>query len=123
MAQEKMTGKIADTSSVIKNFDKMGIESSEYLNNHECEYFKKIFKDFDFEGKKICFLGPGRLVLSDKQKYFKSLKENNFFVHSDLYVFNEFEKEESGGYDAVIVYWNKRNYMSKDLIKRLKEKR
>jgi hypothetical protein len=43
-------------------------------------------------------------------------------IADDLYVFNEFEKEELGGYDADIVYWNKRNYSTEYLVKKLKNK-
>ena len=46
--------------------------------------------------------------------------ENSPCDKGDLYVFDEAEKKESGGYDAAIVYWNKRVVPKKKLIKRLK---
>ncbi|MDD4440074.1 MAG: hypothetical protein PHS04_18875 [Tissierellia bacterium] len=123
ISHEELKQNIADT---LKHLDKMGIDSSEFFNTYEIEYFNERFKDFrknfDFEEKKICFFGPGGLVFSDKQKYFNSLKNNHSHIQDDLYIFNEFEKEESEGYDAVIVYWSKRIYSSKDLVKRMKEK-
>ena len=124
--RKEMMQSVADTSDILKYLDKMGIDSSEFLNNFETEYFNTRFKDyhqnFDFTGKKICFLGPGGLVFSDKQKYFSSLKKTNFVVQSDLYIFNADQKGEVGGYDVAIVYWSKRRYLSKDVVKRLKKK-
>jgi len=123
-ANETIMQGVVDTSFVMKYYDKMGIDNSAYLNDYEAGYFNEIFKDrgSDFTGKKVFFFGPGGLVFSNKQKFFRNLKENNYVVHSDLYIFDESEKEESGGYDIVIVYWSKRNYLSKDLVKRIKEK-
>ena len=119
---EELTRPMADT---LKNYDKMGMDGSEYLNDYEADYFNMQFNDssgsFNFIGKKVCFFGPSALSFSNKQKYFNELTKHSS-VHSDLYIFNESEKEESGGYDAVIVYWNKKSYTSKELVKRLKEK-
>ena len=108
---------IADT---LKHFDKMGKDNSYLLNDYEAEYFNMKFQreDFDFTDKKVFFFGPGGLVFSDKQRYFNELTRHTF-VQSSLHIFNDSEREKSGGFDAVIVYWNKRNYSSEDLLKRL----
>jgi len=115
----EMRQNIADT---LEHFDKMGKDGSCFLNNYEAEYFNMRFQreDFDFMDKKVFFFGPGGLVFSDKQRYFNELTRHTF-VQSSLHVFNETEREKAGGFDAVIVYWNKRNYSSEDLLKRLKE--
>jgi hypothetical protein len=112
---------IADT---LEHFDKMGKDSSYFLNKYEAEYFNVRFQrdDFDFTDKKVVFFGPGGLVFSDKQRYFNELTRHTF-VESSLHIFNETEREKAGGFDAAIVYWNKRNYSSEDLLKRLKESR
>lgn len=39
-----------------------------------------------------------------------------------LYIFNAFQKEESGGYDAAIVYWSKFVIPIEEIINRLKNK-
>ncbi len=126
-SHREMIQNIVDTSYIMKYFDKMGIDSSEILNNYEAEYFNERFKglnkNFDFTEKKVYFFGPGGLVFSDKQKYFSNLIQNNFFVQSDLHIFNESEKEESGGYDATIVYWSKKRIPTTDIVKKLKSKR
>ena len=82
---------IADT---LKNFDKMGIDSSEYLNDYESEYFNKKFShyNFDFKCKKVCFLGPGGLVFSNKNKYFDYFNKHSSIL-SSLYVFDKTQKE------------------------------
>ena len=111
---------IADT---LEHFEKMGKDSSYLLNNYEAEYFNERFqrKDFDFTDKKVFFFGPEGLVFSDKERYFNEFTRHSF-VQSSIHIFSETEREKSGGFDAVIVYWNKRNYSSEDLIKRLKDR-
>ncbi len=101
VSHEEIKGNIVNT---LKYLDKMGIDSSEYLNNYEAEYFNEKFenyKKFNFSGEKVCFVGPGGLVFSNKQKYFNELTKYKS-VKSDLHIFNESEKEESGGYIAAI---------------------
>ncbi|PIF01422.1 MAG: hypothetical protein CR994_02400 [Maribacter sp.] len=111
---------IADT---LGYFDKMGKDNSFFLNKHEAEYFNLRFqlRDYGFTNKKVFFFGPGGLVFSDKQRYFDEFARHTF-IQSSLYVFDKFEKEKSGGFDAVIVYWSKKNHTKEDLIKRLKER-
>ena len=112
---------ITDT---LKYFDNMGKDNSPFLNDYEAEYFNLRFQgiDFDFTDKKVFFFGPEGLVFSDKQRYFDEFTRHTF-IQSSLYIFDKLEKERSGGFDAVIVYWSKRNYTKDDIIKRLKEKK
>jgi len=46
------------------------------------------------------------------------------YLHNgeNLYIFNATQKEESGGYDAAIVYWSKFILPVEKVIKRLKKK-
>ena len=125
-------GQIRDFSEIpieiLEHLDKMGIDSFPLLNKYESEYFNFLYKDFredfNFTEKKIGFLHD--LSPSDKKEYFDQEKErfkqgvttNN----GKLYVFDEKQKEISGGYDAAIVYWCKMIISKDELTKRLKYK-
>ncbi len=67
------------------------------------------------------------MVLGSKKDYFKQTQErfhsNTTTVGgSSLYIFNATQKDESGGYDAAIVYWNKFLLPIEKVVKRLKKK-
>jgi hypothetical protein len=115
----------------------MGMDDSPLLNDCESAYFNMVFfrnstKDFDFAGKKVGFiLGRGK---TDKRRYFDLEKfrlahpppseppSNHTGNHSALHILDKNQKEETGGYDAVIVYWDKMGISKKDIIKKLKTK-
>ena len=107
----------------------MGVDTSPLLNSYESAYFNVIFKDslkgFDFTGKKIGFIYSG--AKSNKMEYFKLEKDRfnrNYTLNSGtLYIFNATQKEESGGYDAAIVYWSKFVVPIEKVVERLKKKR
>jgi hypothetical protein len=126
-SQKEIIQNVVDTSSIVKYLDKMGTDSSEFLNDYESEYFNELFnssrKSFDFEKKKVFFFGPGGLIFSNKQEYFSNLKKNNFVVQNDLFIFDTIQKEKSSGYDAAIVYWNKRIISIEKVVKRLNKRR
>jgi hypothetical protein len=110
----------------LEQLDKMGVDNSLLLNCYESAYFNIIFKDslngFDFTNKKIGFIKAGSK--RNKSDYFKGEKErfyrNTTTTNGSLHIFNATQKAESGGYDAVIVYWSKRLIPITDLVKRLK---
>ena len=53
----------------------------------------------------------------------KSLENKNVPCDNGiLYIFDENQKKESGGYDAAIVFWSKVLIPTKDVVKRLKDK-
>ena len=94
----------------------MGTDDCSLLNRYESTYFNVVFgksrKDFDFTEKKIGFItGSSGKRISDKRKYFNlerdRLNRNYSPNIGTLYIFNATQKEESGGYDAAIVYWSK----------------
>ena len=98
---------------ILNNLDKMGIDSSAILNKYESAFLNVIFKSkldgFDFTNKKIGFLlGVSK---RNKKEYFEETRvrysNNHSIISSALYIFNEKQKLESGGYDAAIVYWSK----------------
>ena len=109
---------------LLDNLDKMGIDTSSILNEYEGKYFNFIFKinpqDFNLVGKKVGFISHG----GSKIDYFKDTRSpdrNSTTVGgSSLYIFNAAQKEESGGYDAAITYWNKFVIPIEEIVKRLK---
>lgn len=113
---------------ILENLDKMGVDDSPLLNNYESSYFNAIFKDnlkgFDFTNKKVGFLKAGSK--RNKDEYFKEERErfyrNNTTINGTLCILDPIQKEESGGYDAAIVYWSKMVIPAKNVVKRLKEK-
>lgn len=111
---------------ILNQLDKMGVDGSSLLNSYESAYFNVVFKDslkgFDFTGKKVGFIYSG--ARSNKKEYFDLEKDrfnrNNTPNRGTLYIFDETQKKESGGYDAAIVYWSKRLIPIQDVVKRLK---
>lgn len=101
------------------------------LNPMEGAYLNKIFettrKDFDFTNKKIGFFtGSSGNKKSNKDYYFDMYKkhltnENYPCDNGTLYIFTDDQKEESGGYDAAIVYWSKFTIPIEKVIKRLRK--
>lgn len=114
---------------LLNQLDQMGVDDYQLLNSSEGAYFNFYFKDslngFDFVGKKVGFLDHG--IKRDKVGYFKLEKDryshNSSPNKADLYIFNEIQKQESGGYDAAIVYWSKVYIPTDDVINSLKKKK
>lgn len=112
---------------VLEQLDKMGSDSSPFLNTYESEYFNIIFKDslndFDFTNKKIGFLKAN--IKQNKKIYFKEEKErfqnNSTIISSYLYIFDINSKKESGGYDAAVIYWSKFTIPIDKIVKILRE--
>ncbi|GHV72557.1 hypothetical protein FACS1894201_02460 [Bacteroidia bacterium] len=114
---------------ILNQLDKMGIDNSPLLNYCESAYFNVVFgksrKVFDFTEKKIGFLtGSSGKTKDSKKGYFNGEKErfycNSTPTNGTLYIFNAAQKEESGGYDAVIVYWSKFLLPIEDVVRRVK---
>ena len=101
------------STDILSRLNKMGLDSSSLLNDAESAYFNELFKDslnvFNFVGKKVGFILSG--TRSNKSEYFKEEKDRfnrNYTPNKGtLYIFDKKQKEESGGYDAAIVYWCK----------------
>jgi hypothetical protein len=117
---------------ILEQMDKMGVDNLPLLNCCESAYFNVIFeksrKGFDFRDKKIGFItGSNGKTICSKKEYF-DIERNRFNCNSTpnngtLYVFNTAQKAESGGYDAVIIYWCKVLVPIETAVKSLKEKR
>lgn len=96
------------------NIDKMGVDGSLTLNEHEGRFLNYIFDidtlNINLVGKKVGFHNPH--LQRGKEKYFQETRErlnhNTTIVGgSCLYIFNDDQKKECGGYDAAVVYWSK----------------
>ena len=118
-------------AELLNDLDKMGMDSSSMLNDYEAKYLNFIFgvtpDDFDFAGKKIGFItGSSGKKKSNKADYFKLEKDRFCHKYSpnggDLFVFDKRQKEESGDYDAAIVYWSKFILPVEKVIEGLKKK-
>lgn len=114
-----------------QNLDSMGINNEPYLNIYEVNFFNSIFlkrrKEFDFNKKKVAFItGSSGKTLSDKKKYFDLEKERLSRGYSGnggaLIILNEEQKQETGGYDAIVLYWSKILPTKKQFVKLLKQK-
>jgi hypothetical protein len=97
------------------------------VNEKEAIYLNSIFestrKDFDFTNKKVGFIK----ISGERGKvhYFKMHEKHSYDANypcdnGTLYIFNAYQKKESGGYDAAIVYWSKFVIPVEKVIKRLK---
>ena len=116
---------------VLNNINKMGIDDNPLLTELEGEYFNALYqvpeKEFNLSGKKVAFFtGSLGKTESNKVRYFiierDRLKCNYSPSIGTLYIFNAQQKAESGGYDAAIVYWNKKLLTIEEVVRRLKGK-
>ncbi|KAG2374564.1 hypothetical protein C9374_010583 [Naegleria lovaniensis] len=113
--------------------------SDHTLNANECQFLNSDYlKDerdaFEFtpQTKVAFFVGSSSYRLWSKQQFFENVKEyagneNLEFSRPDtLYVLNEKEKQQSGGYDVFVVSWSKikkqddyKQHMIKQLVRDL----
>ena len=103
---------------ILNNINKMGIDDNLLLTELEGKYFNALYQKVAF------FTGSLGKTKSDKKMYFAGEKSNFRLNNSPnvgtLYIFNAEQKEQSGGYDAAIIYWSKRLVPIKEVVKRLK---
>lgn len=113
---------------ILNQLEKMGVDGTPLLNNHESAFLNVIFKDkldgFDFTNKKVGFIKisgeSGKAHYFEMQKKYFS-DESQPCDNGTLYVFNASQKKESGGYDAAIVYWSKFLLPVDKVVKKLKK--
>ncbi|WP_160111104.1 hypothetical protein [Dysgonomonas sp. Marseille-P4361] len=113
-AQYELTKDSVQNKYLISKLDSMGINDSYLLNKYEAEYFNILFGrergNFDFTNKKVAFfISSGHM--ESKKDYFESEKgrfsRNESNTSANIVLFNEEQKSQNGGYDAVIYYWSK----------------
>jgi hypothetical protein len=118
--------------NILSNINKMGMDECLLLTELEGQYFNALYqvaeKEFNLSGRKVGFFtGNVGKNKTNKKLYFISernrLELNNSPLSGKLYIFNAAQKEESGGYDAAIVYYTKKLLSIKEVVKRLKNQR
>jgi len=96
--------------------DSCGIDDSPILNKYESEFLNYYFKDkgdtFNFINKKLVFItGSNGSKISNKVEYFNSIRkwqnDSNSKIVTTVFQFTPEQKEESGGYDAIVTFWVK----------------
>ena len=107
---------------VWNNLNRMGLDTNDYLNNYEIEYFNNLFKEvnINWHEKHIAFIKYcGKK--SNKKEYFNEVKKwynkNKNVISTELYILNETQKKKSGGYNIIVVYWCKRKQKIENVIK------
>jgi hypothetical protein len=116
-------------SDSLIRLDKTGDES-DFLNCYESSFLNAVFKDslthFDFTNKKVGFImGASK---RSKKDYFNMQKKHLVDKKSPvdnghLHIFSKTQKMESGGYDAVIVYWSKFVTPEQKVVERIRNKK
>lgn len=129
-AQFEITKDSVVNNYLIEHLGKMGVDNNHVLSQLESEYFNAKFqkkrKNFDFSNKRIAFFtGSGGSGYSNKISYFDIEKDrysHNYSSNfSSIIILNENEKIDSGGFDAIIIYWAKIVRSKNYYIKRLKK--
>lgn len=100
---------------MLLSLERLGKNDEQILTNEEGDYFNFIFQDqlggFDFKGKRVGFM---TLNLSNKSDYFKSELDNynkgvnGYGIPVYAFILNESERNKSGGYDALVLFWRKK---------------
>lgn len=100
----------------------VGKNASPILTDNEAEYFNSDLKQyrghFDFQGKKVAFFYNEAAL--GKQQYFT--KWHGGDVRNQLLLLTDEEKQNSNGYDAILVSWRKQGISKRfrrHLIERL----
>ena len=111
-------------AELLSKLGEMGKDTSSALNDYESKYLDFIFKldtdSFSLAGKKVGFLGNKKAFFKDERERF--LRGEDGVGGCGLYIFNATQKEESGGYDAAIMYWSKFILPIEKVIEKLKKK-
>lgn len=98
-----------------QNLDSLGINDDYLLNSEEAKYLNKSvgteLGTFDFNGKKVILSEGNSAIIITKSDYFQRLVKPYLKAGKDmvnyLAILTDEEKEESGGFDAIIVAWSK----------------
>ena len=124
------------SQNTLDHMDKTGLDNSPFLNRYESallsEMLPESLKWFNFSGKKVGFVDVsnnmiGFIVINyGKKGYFEELKrhysdERIYFDNGMLYILNDRQKKESGGFDVAIVCGNNFVLSEENIVKRLKK--
>jgi len=119
------------TTELLEQLEKMGVDDQITLNSFESRYLNFVYanyrSDFDFTNKKVGFIHAGGK--EDKKDYFELERRRYRFKDKEtpsigiLYIFNEEQKIESGGYDSAIVYSSKSIPTIEGVVNKLKKQK
>lgn len=114
------------SKNTLDHMDKTGLDNSPFLNRYESAFLNELLPDslkcFDFTNKKVGFITA--CVGCSKKDYFemhrKHFADDKYALDSGmLYILNDRQKKESGGFDALILTWYKFILSEKEILKRL----
>lgn len=115
------------SNKIMKNKERC---DSIFVKETEAVFLNNIFETecdtFDFTNKAIVFLtGSSGSRKGNREDYLDMHKRHSidagFASDKGTYIFNVLEKEQSGGFDAAIVYWCKIALPTETVIKRLRK--
>ena len=96
--------------------DCLGIDKNNILNKHESLFLtKQINNSFDFNNKKIAFY-KSLVGYQSKQDFFKESKEfikKGQTLSLQIIILTETEKNETRGFNAILVSWSKKTVTTK----------
>lgn len=111
---------------ILADMDKTGLDNSPFLNRYESAFLNELLPDslkcFDFTNKKVGFITA--CVGCSKKGCFemhrKHFADDKYALDSGmLYILDDRQKKESGGFDAVILTWYKFILSEKEILKLL----
>jgi hypothetical protein len=144
IASKKIKGKFSrhKRAKVIKdNYNRYpqipadaGLDNNPVLNKPNAEFFNELYKydinykaPFDFSGKKIAIFETSGAKIEQRtiSQYVDRIKEQldtwGFSMAEFTYVLTPQQKEESGGYDVILQYQQKRDLPLSTLIQQLRK--
>ncbi len=109
--------------SILDNLDKMGDINTDKLNAYEVDYLNHIFNlnhvSFNLSDKRIAFIGGKKSFFSqERERYYSGIESG--VECTVLYIFNDSQKKEVGGYDAAVYPWCKVIISTKKVTKLIK---
>jgi hypothetical protein len=118
--------------NLLAKIDEMGMDSSEELTDLEISYFEARLggqiERHALANKRVGFYFS-HLGKSDKRTYFVQERERLHDpytaspINAGLYLLDEVTKEATGGYDAVVVCWEKVVLTRKAIVRRMKPRK
>ena len=108
-----------------QNIDSLGIDNNPLLNKYESEFLENQLESesFDFTNKKVAYY-LSLVGLQTKKDFFgdsKTRTSNGQSLSLQIIVLNSEEKIETGGIDAIIIAWSKKQVTPKMRENILKE--
>ena len=111
---------------ILADMEKTGLDNSPFLNRYESAFLNELLPDslkcFDFTNKKVGFITA--CVGCSKKGYFemhrKHFADDKYALDSGmLYILDDRQKKESGGFDALILIWYKFILSEEEILKLL----